>query len=338
MSHGLLNIHTIESRLNLDIYEIEDIVNALSYRISNYAQCDSYFNNQSLLSSFQNLKDILVSKLNNKSWRLSPLSQIDTFSFINYARRNYGLSLNNTNVVDIGSGSVNPYGRMFTHILAGANRCYCFEPEPIYNEILAIKALADIFDCCINNPTTIFRDYQIDRHQILDNSYGFDIKLLLDGDSAGINSSKLTLHQQSATSTFLNSSSIDLVVSNSVLEHIEDLNELIKEMYRITKPGGFGAHGVDFRDHRIYFDTNIHPLESLKFDSAEPIVFGINRLRPHEIETIFKANGFEVLDTTWRDKEIELDQTFINTLCKPWADMSPKDLACLWVIFLVRKV
>lgn len=44
----------------------------------------------------------------------------------------------------------------------------------------------------------------------------------------------------------------DLVLSNAVLEHVEDLQVTAGNIAAVTAPGGFGFHQVDFRDHRDY--------------------------------------------------------------------------------------
>ena len=46
--------------------------------------------------------------------------------------------------------------------------------------------------------------------------------------------------------------SVDLVLSNAVLEHVRDLTKVAREMARITRPGGVQAHQVDCRHHRDF--------------------------------------------------------------------------------------
>lgn len=52
----------------------------------------------------------------------------------------------------------------------------------------------------------------------------------------------------------------DLVISNSVYEHLEDVEGITKALARITKPDGIHIHYVDLRDH--YFK---YPFEMLQF-------------------------------------------------------------------------
>jgi SAM-dependent methyltransferase len=43
--------------------------------------------------------------------------------------------------------------------------------------------------------------------------------------------------------------SVDLILSNSVLEHVIDLAALNRQLVRILRPGGWMIHIVDYRDH-----------------------------------------------------------------------------------------
>lgn len=90
----------------------------------------------------------------------------------------------------------------------------------------------------------------------------------------------------------------DAVFSNAVLEHVRDLDRVLAEVLRITRPGGFGFHQVDFRDHRN-FDK---PLEYLllapeEFSALFDDMFGEcgRQTRPEEFRSAVLAAGFEIL-------------------------------------------
>jgi len=51
----------------------------------------------------------------------------------------------------------------------------------------------------------------------------------------------------------------DLILSNSVLEHVFDLDGLVRECFRVLKPGGAMLHRVDYRDH--FFKYPFHFLQ-----------------------------------------------------------------------------
>lgn len=91
--------------------------------------------------------------------------------------------------------------------------------------------------------------------------------------------------------------SIDVVISNAVLEHLNSLKSAFFNLSRITKSGGMGIHTVDFRDHRD-FDR---PLEYLLLSDKEFSrgfkechgEFG-NRYRPQEMRDLLEQVGFEI--------------------------------------------
>jgi SAM-dependent methyltransferase len=61
--------------------------------------------------------------------------------------------------------------------------------------------------------------------------------------------------------------SADLVVTNSVLEHLDEneLRALLTQMRRVIAPGGVASHFVDLGDHYAVFDRRIDVYNFLKF-------------------------------------------------------------------------
>ncbi|HSQ57654.1 MAG TPA: methyltransferase domain-containing protein [Gemmata sp.] len=95
------------------------------------------------------------------------------------------------------------------------------------------------------------------------------------------------------------SESIDAAFSNAVGEHLYDLTSSFRQLYRVTRPGGFGWHQVDFRDHRN-FDRPLEflLLEEKEFQQLFEDAHGEcgNRHRPDETTALLRKTGFEVLD------------------------------------------
>lgn len=94
-------------------------------------------------------------------------------------------------------------------------------------------------------------------------------------------------------------SSVDIVYSNAVLEHLYDPEAAFRSLARVSKPGALGLHQVDFRDHKMLD----RPLEFLLWSNAEfakkfEECHGEcgNRYRPYEYKAFFEAAGFDVLD------------------------------------------
>ena len=94
------------------------------------------------------------------------------------------------------------------------------------------------------------------------------------------------------------SESVDIVVSNAVLEHLFDLPRACCELARVSKPLAFGFHQVDFRDHRDF----ARPLEYLLLrDEVFREMFAARhgecgfQWRPWEVGRFFETAGFEVI-------------------------------------------
>ena len=139
--------------------------------------------------------------------------------------------------------------------------------------------------------------------------------------------------------------SIDLVVSNSVFEHLYSIKSAFSELARVTKTGGFGIHMVDCRDHRDFS----RPLEYLLPSNKE--FFQIlreshgecgNRFRPSEMRQFFESAGFEVIKVL---PDIFVDEEYLNeflgrlrqTRRSHYRTYIPEDLRLLSCRFIVVK-
>jgi SAM-dependent methyltransferase len=93
--------------------------------------------------------------------------------------------------------------------------------------------------------------------------------------------------------------SVDVVLSNAVLEHVEDLARAAAELKRVSAPGALHLHQVDFRDHADL----TRPLEHLLIP-ADRFQDSLRRnrwergcqTRPAELRQIFAAVGFAIVE------------------------------------------
>lgn len=90
---------------------------------------------------------------------------------------------------------------------------------------------------------------------------------------------------------------LDLVYSQAVLEHVEDINATHLAMWRRLRPGGIASHAVDFRSHCITPDWDGHLQYSRGMWS---IVKGrrpylLNRMSPTEHLLAMERAGFRIL-------------------------------------------
>ncbi len=57
--------------------------------------------------------------------------------------------------------------------------------------------------------------------------------------------------------------SFDLIISRAVLEHIYDIESAFSVMNDLLVAGGYMIHKIDFRDHKMFSDSGMHPLTFL---------------------------------------------------------------------------
>lgn len=163
--------------------------------------------------------------------------------------------------------------------------------------------------------------------------------------SGGYNGHIETLEEPAYALGSISSNSVDYIYSNAVLEHVHPLDKAAVELFRVTAPGGYGAHQVDFRYHRN-FD---YPLEYLLLTRAE-----FSKLlelthcevgcqtRVKEAAEYFAAAGFEIITVEVNcTASPDYMQTFLPRLraspLSPYRDWPADELAKLGARLIVRK-
>lgn len=91
------------------------------------------------------------------------------------------------------------------------------------------------------------------------------------------------------------SGAFDVVLSNSVFEHVEEVDANIRACAAVTKPGGYNLHLIDLRDHFFKY-----PFEMLRYSESAwrgwlNASNNLNRWRFRDFERSFKAS-FERCD------------------------------------------
>ena len=95
----------------------------------------------------------------------------------------------------------------------------------------------------------------------------------------------------------LEARSVDFSFSHAVLEHVRaaELPELLRELCRVTAPGGGSSHVIDLEDHFAHALNNLRfsdrVWESKLFASSG---FYTNRVRSSELVDLFEEAGFDV--------------------------------------------
>lgn len=118
-------------------------------------------------------------------------------------------------------------------------------------------------------------------------------------DNCVVNKEKVVFFENGADRLKdIDDGSIDILLSNSVLEHVKNIDSAIDEMKRVIRPGGVMVHFVDLRDH---YNFN-NPLLFLKYsDRAWNTLLTkegysyTNRWRADEYLVAFESRGFEIV-------------------------------------------
>ena len=236
--------------------------------------------------------------------------------------------------LELGCGSVNPLGVVFLFKMLGAQQAIAIDPDPVENAPRAWRGLAQAADWLLQSSRQIVGRYPITRDEILHNLCGIDLERLRAGNVTELEPS-LVYRNESAYAVSVADQSVDVVLSNSFLEHVEDIDRVIVEMARITRPGGFGVHSIDGNDHRIYGNPGIHPLDFLRQETGG-MVHGSNRIRPLEFPALFARHGFALQQLIPR-QTLHVTSALRTSFAEPWRSMPQAMLRVKTGILVVRK-
>ncbi len=237
--------------------------------------------------------------------------------------------------LDLGCGSVHPYGFGMLMCLLGAQKSIGVDLAETQDLPRAVRNLARLADWVLQDPKRVVRDLAITREQIERNVARFDLDALRRGDPDGLRGHVL-FHRESADALSLPDETAGVIVSNSFLEHVDDVHAVLTELARVTKKGGFGVHAIDAVDHNTYVDASLMPLDFLR-RPAGGMVHGSNRLRLHEFPPLFEQHGFEVQEAIPAHR-IELRAEEIASFAEPWSKMPRELLEVVQGRIVVRKL
>ena len=236
--------------------------------------------------------------------------------------------------LDLGCGSVNPLGMSLLMCMLGATRAIGVDLDIVQDIPRAARGLARLAEAMLQNPDQIVVGYPITRDQIARNLQGINLDALRAGDPTGIGT-RLSMLRESASKLSLADGSIDVVMSNSFLEHVDDVDSIVAEMARVMVTGGFGIHNIDGSDHQSYVDQSLHPLDCLR-QPGTGMLHGTNRIRPLQYPAIFERHGF-IVQQTRTLKTVPLTPAQIAGFAAPWSTMPREMLETAVGMIVTRK-
>lgn len=182
-------------------------------------------------------------------------------------------------------------------VLCGAERVRTYDVQALADRpsVLAVMASYDrlIRDGTIDPPSQVGRERLELALSEPEGRLGHELLALLGVD----------VHIRDPRDTGLPQQSIDLVVSTSKLEHIPSspLRWLLREVARVTAPGGVTSHVIDLADHYAQLDATINRFNFLRYGKRRwrlynnPLHFQ-NRLRVNDYRKMFEELDWEIID------------------------------------------
>jgi trans-aconitate methyltransferase len=129
---------------------------------------------------------------------------------------------------------------------------------------------------------------------------------------------------------------VDLIVSQSVLEHVADLSGTYKALHQWLKPGGWMSHQIDFKSHQLSKRWNGYRTcsEGMWTLTVGRRPFLINRQPASVHLRLLQEAGFELVT---QQKYMRKDGVRREELAPRWSDLSEEDLNCSGLYVIARK-
>lgn len=184
----------------------------------------------------------------------------------------FGLTAKHRTVVELGPGDTLGIG--FMAILTGAYQYYAIDAVrhasmgknlAIFDELKTmLKARADIpfdLECAAIRPE--LDDYRFPSYLLDDVSLDAAlserrVERYRNALSTGVTGGPFQYIAPMGRLSEVPSSSVDLILSQAVMEHVDDPGDIYRECFRCMKPGGIMSHQIDFSSHDTSPDWNGH--------------------------------------------------------------------------------
>jgi SAM-dependent methyltransferase len=133
-------------------------------------------------------------------------------------------------------------------------------------------------------------------------------------------------------------SSLTLLMSFAVLEHVSDIDAVCAALFSFMRPGGLVFHFIDLVDHRSYWNAVTATGERygpLSFLAEEHAPANMNRLRAPEIAEAHRRAGFEILKDERR--RVDVPEDIRKNMVERFRRMPLEDAATIKQNLLVRR-
>jgi len=262
---------------------------------------------------------------------------------------NYGLTKIPNKVAEFGPGD--SIGTGLCAMLCGADEYYSLDFVNYANSERNLKIFNELIEM-FKQKTPIPGDDEFPRINPKLQNYAFPSSFITDDVlNKSLDESRLERIKNIITSNLMNSkekivyiapwnesniylTDVDFIISQAVLEHVDELESVYTFFSKILSPNGYMAHVIDFKSHKIAPKWNGHWAYSEKlyrlYKGKLPYLLNRQPLSVHE--GFLKKNGFNIIHI---DKTYTTENSITrNQLKHPFKDMPEEDFTVSGVYIL----
>jgi SAM-dependent methyltransferase len=249
---------------------------------------------------------------------------VTVFNKYREALRKLGRTASGCTVAEVGSGVYNPGSVGLLGL--GARKVLLVEPNYFIPDVAKFSAHMQRLCEAVNGS----EDGALDPSQIY----------RVQGGQVVLNGDVVELAAATTTKWLVSSNSVDIVLSNSVLEHVRDVDSVVSEMARCLRPGGIGVHYVHLRDHYFKFPFDMLKYSKFVWERVLTTRKGgggyQNRARLSQLLRVFGANELRPLSVE-RTERLDEMLTVKHLFHEDFQSLDDEDLATVDALITLRK-
>ena len=236
-------------------------------------------------------------------------------------------------VIDLGCGATRPLTTSILFYLLGAESTLALDLEqPTDIGALAVSEYANILAILSGLAPVDWLRAQPDARVCRRKAADFDLAGLLAGDLYSSIPSPVSHKVGRYQDLSEEDRQFGLMISNSVFEHVNDVESLMACARKSIAVNGYVYTSVDFRDHRAY-SQSLSPWQYL-VDGGDHEPGYINKLRFSAMRSIFERTGFSVV--ACRTNREPPPEAISNALLPIYRSLTDTDLRTMEAAFLLR--
>jgi len=213
-----------------------------------------------------------------------------------------GMFLRGKKVIDFGCGAHRPLSGALLYYLCGAREALALDIEAMFDRgSVAIGVISQVLSIMFAKCQFDFASAGVDQKVVLQRLADVDLPALLKGDLRRGLPRSIQWRNSFYETLPLEEKAFDVLISNTVFEHISDLSGTLGTLRENINPDGFMVIVIDYKDHRIYNGTAQSYFQYL-MDGSDHLPGYINKVRHSAFIQIARDAGFGVencvLETT----------------------------------------